>query len=240
MANHAQSGILWQLSRRDIYFLTGMALLVIATILFGAMMEASGFQIRRWYWNNAWILLALLACAGLQQRIGLPPVAGSTPPAIAHWKALTAGLVFGLLDVLVIKCILHPQPYEILPPFLQPFPYSALLYPSGALEIEVTYRLMPLTLFLLFDSLVFKSKFRPALIIGLGIISALVEPILQFPAGSGVWFIGYATITGIAMNALEYFFMVKNGFATALLLRLGHYLVWHIALGIYVEYIEVI
>jgi hypothetical protein len=215
-----------------------MSLLVASTIIVGTLMEDSDYEIRRWYGDNCWIILALLACAGLQQRVGLPPVAGSTPPAISYWKAFMIGIVFGLLDVLVIKCILHPQAYESLPPFLQPFPYSALLYPSGALEIEITYRLMPLTLFLLISHIVLKSKYRLPIIIGLGIITSLIEPILQFPNGSAVWFMVYATLTGLSMNAMEYFFMVKNGFASGLLVRLGHYLIWHIALGIYVEYFE--
>ena len=228
----------WRLSRRDIYFLAAMALMVEATILVGDIMEDSGLQIRRWYWDNFWIVLALLACAGLQQRVGLPPVAGNRPPAIAHYKALLTGVVFGLLDVLAIKVIQHPQPYESLPPFLQPFPYSALLYPSGALEIETTYRLLPLTVLLLLQQAVSGAKYRMQMIVIVGILSSLAEPILQFPADGAIWFMVYATLSGILMNALEYYFFIRNGFASGLLVRLGHYLIWHIALGIFVEYFE--
>lgn len=229
---------LWKLTRKDLFFLGAMVLLVEATILAGDLMEDSGISVRRWYWDNFWIVLALFSCAGFQQRIGLPPVAGNRPPSISHGKGLLAGIVFGLLDVLVIKVILHPQPYESLPPFLQPFPYSALLYPAGALEIETTYRLLPLTILLLLQQLIFGARYRWHVIIAVGILSSLAEPILQFPADGAVWFMVYATISGIMMNALEYFFLVKNGFASGLLVRLGHYLIWHIALGIFVEYYE--
>jgi hypothetical protein len=228
----------WNLTRKDLFFLGAMVLLVEATILVGDLMEDSGISVRRWYWNNFWIVLALLACAGLQQRIGLPPVAGKLPSAISHYKALFAGIVFGLLDVLVIKVIMHPQPYESLPPFLQPFPYSALLYPAGALEIETTYRLLPLTVLLILQQVIFGAKYRMHVIGAVGILSSLAEPILQFPSDSTIWFMVYATITGIMMNAFEYFFIIKNGFASGLLVRLGHYLVWHIALGVFVEYVE--
>ena len=229
---------IWSINRRDILFLAGMGMLVEGTILAGDIMEDGGATVRRWYWDNFCIVLALVACAGLQKKIGLPPVSGNPSPPFPHWKGLLAGIIFGLMDVLVIKFILHPQAYENLPPFLQPFPYSALLYPSGAIEIETVYRLIPLTSLLLIDRMIFRSTFRVQLIILIGILSSLVEPLLQFPGDGALWFMIYATITGVGMNALEFYVLIKNGFASALLVRLGHYLIWHIALGIFVQYVE--
>jgi hypothetical protein len=222
---------------KDILFLAGMFLLVISTILVGAALESSGTPVRRWYWDNAWILAALVACALFQQKVGLPSVSGKANTSPFPLKAFLAGAVFGLLDVIAIKVLQHPQPYESLPPFLQPFPYSLLLYPAGALEIGVTYRLVPLTLLLGLNTLFINGKWRMPILIVIGILSSLIEPILQFPSAA-LWVILYATLTGIAMNALEYYWLVKNGFGTSLLVRLGHYLVWHILLGIYVEWFE--
>jgi hypothetical protein len=40
------------------------------------------------------------------------------------------------------------------------------------------------------------------------------------------------------MNAWQYISYVRYGFAASLLVRLGHYSLWHIALGVYVQFIE--
>jgi hypothetical protein len=48
----------------------------------------------------------------------------------------------------------------------------------------------------------------------------------------------YATVSGIAMNAWQFKSYLKYGFVASLAVRLGHYLIWHILLGIYVEFIE--
>lgn len=150
-----------------------------------------------------------------------------------------SGNDFGLLDLIVVKIMMHPEPYTEMPPFLQPFPYSIFLYSSGALEIELYYRMMPLTIVLLINNLLFKGKYQNILFIILGIITSLIEPIQQFPEGA-VWFIVYATLSGIAMNAWQFRSYLKYGFLASLAVRLGHYLIWHILLGIYVQYIELL
>jgi hypothetical protein len=57
------------------------------------------------------------------------------------------------------------------------------------------------------------------------------------PSGE-TWFVTYALISGFAMNFLQAIYFKKAGFIANLSLRLGHYLIWHILLGIYVEWIE--
>jgi hypothetical protein len=148
-------------------------------------------------------------------------------------------MLFGLLDVLIIKIIIHPEPYNELPPFLQPFPYSTFLYSSGALEVELYYRMIPLTVFLLINTFLLKQKFRNVFIIVLAVITSIIEPIQQFPEGAW-WFIIYATLSGIAMNAWQFRSYLKYGFVASLAVRLGHYLIWHVMLGIYVEYFELV
>jgi hypothetical protein len=149
------------------------------------------------------------------------------------------GMLFGMLDVLIIKVILHPEPYKELPSFLQPFPYSTFLYSSGALEVELYYRMIPLTVFLLINTYLLKKKFRIFFIIILGVITSIIEPIQQFPDGA-LWFMIYAIISGIAMNAWQFRSYLKYGFVATLAVRLGHYFIWHVLLGVYVEYFELI
>ncbi|MCU0373799.1 MAG: hypothetical protein MUF24_00695 [Chitinophagaceae bacterium] len=227
-----------QIPKSSIVFAGFVSLIIVATIITGNLLQQSGVAgLRIWPWQQLWLVPAFFAVALLQQKAGLPPVTsrfGRVPQRAAPWLW---GIVFGLLDVLVIKIILHPEPYTSLPPFLQPFPYALLLFSSGAFEVDFTYRLLPLTVILLFAGYATNAALRKYLIIGIGILSSLAEPLLQLPGGAP-WFIAYAFISGLAMNGLQYYFLVKNGFAACYAVRLGHYLVWHILLGLYVQFIE--
>ncbi len=147
------------------------------------------------------------------------------------------GMVFGILDILVIKVLLHPEPYTELPPFLQPFPYSLFLFFSGAFEIEVFYRLIPLTVLLALGAWYRQGKYFTAIFwIGV-VLTSLREPLEQLPDGSFL-FIAYSFGTGFLMNLLQALHFKKSGFLASLSLRLGHYLFWHILLGIHVQWIE--
>jgi hypothetical protein len=219
--------------------LTGFILLmvVIVTILYGASLEQHGITVRRWGWNNLVLVLPLIPLLFLQRKASLPAVQTINEKKGGWLSTFGVGMLFGLLDVLIIKFILHPEPYKELPPFLQPFPYSTFLYSSGALEVELYYRMIPITVLLLINSLLFKAKFKNVFIVVLAVITSLIEPVQQFPEGA-VWFIIYATLSGIAMNAWQFRSYLKYGFVASLMVRLGHYLIWHILLGVYVEFVE--
>jgi hypothetical protein len=221
--------------------LTGFILLTVAviTIVFGASLKKNGIAVGRWNWNNLLLVLPVIPLLFFQQKSSLPAVQTINEKKNGWLSTFGVGILFGLLDVLVIKLILHPEPYKELPPFLQPFPYSTFLYSSGALEVELYYRMIPLTVFLLINTYLLKGKFRSVFIIVLGIITSLIEPIQQFPDGAW-WFIIYATVSGVAMNAWQFRSYLKYGFVASLAVRLGHYLIWHVVLGVYVEFIELV
>ena len=210
---------------------------VVVTIVYGSVLNNRGISIRQWSWNNLFIVLPLLPLLFLQQKASLPAVQTINEKKNGWVATFGTGVVFGLLDVLVIKFILHPEPYTELPPFLQPFPYSTFLYTSGAVEIELYYRMIPLTVFLLLNTMLLKGRGKNVFIIVLGVLTSIIEPIQQFPDGAW-WFIAYATLSGIAMNAWQFRSYLKYGFVASLAVRLGHYLIWHVLLGIYVEYFE--
>ncbi|HEX4957928.1 MAG TPA: hypothetical protein VFV46_07100 [Lacibacter sp.] len=210
---------------------------VIVTVIYGSALNNSGISIRQWSWNNLLIVLPLFPLLFLQQKASLPPLQTINEKKNGWLSTFGIGMIFGLLDVLIIKFILHPEPYTELPPFLQPFPYSTFLYTSGAIEIEVYYRMIPLTVFLLLNTILLKGRGKNVFIIVLGLLTSIIEPIQQFPDGAW-WFIVYATLSGIAMNAWQFRSYLKYGFVASLAVRLGHYLIWHILLGIYVEYFE--
>lgn len=69
------------------------------------------------------------------------------------------------------------------------------------------------------------------------ILTALREPLEQFPSGQMAYLL-YAFLTGLFLNALQAYYFKKAGFLASLSMRLGHYLFWHILLGVYVQYFE--
>lgn len=194
--------------------------------------------LRVWDLGSVLILLAGLPFLFLQKMAGIPDFWDHQIPNRSRiWIPGLIGLGFGILDILIIKGILHPEPYTELPPFLQPFPYSIFLYFSGAFEIEIFYRLIPIVLVLAVFSKIKQGKYLNQAFWGIAFLTALREPLEQWPSGE-TWFIGYALISGFAMNFIQAIYFRKVGFMGNLSLRLGHYLMWHILLGVYVEMVE--
>lgn len=70
------------------------------------------------------------------------------------------------------------------------------------------------------------------------ILTSLREPIEQLGDHSLLITI-YSLLTGFIMNLLQAIYYRKSGFLASLTLRLGHYFLWHILLGVYVEYLEI-
>lgn len=211
--------------------------LIIATIFYGNALALTTPNIRLWNWDNLLLVSPVLPLLFLQKKSSLPTIDTINKIQNGWLSTLGVGMIFGLLDLIVVKLIMHPEPYGEMPPFLQPFPYSIFLYSSGALEVELYYRMIPLTVVLLVNQFLFKGKYRNGLIVMLAIITSLIEPIQQFPSGA-LWFVIYATVSGIAMNAWQFKSYLKYGFLASLAVRLGHYLVWHILLGLFVEFVE--
>lgn len=221
--------------------ITYLLLLFIAaiTVIAGQQLAASNSGIRLWDWTVWAMLLLGLPFALMQQQAGLPDW---WQPDISNKKRiivpLITGLLFAVADVIVFIFILHPEPYESLPPFLQPFPYSVGLFISGAFYVEVFYRLIPVTL-VLFIAKKFKASDKAFNMVYwvIAVLTALREPLEQLPDGA-VWVIVYSFVTGFVMNFIQVIFYRKAGFMASLFTRLGHYLLWHILLGIYVEFVQ--
>lgn len=223
---------------KSLFVFLFLILISIITVIWGNRLSLTQNNIRVWNWLNVAILFIGLPFILLQKEAGLPEVLQSSVTTKQRFfQPLLIGLFFGILDIIVIRLILHPQPYDSLPPFLQPFPYSIFLFTSGSLEIEIFYRLVPITAFLLLGRLIFKGKYSNIIFWIAAIITSLREPIEQWPSGA-TWFIVYATISGIAMNLFQAVYFRKAGFLASLSVRWGHYLIWHILLGIYVQYWE--
>lgn len=209
-------------------------------ILYGNAIKNDYTFLRVWDFTNILLLFLGFPFLFLQTKVNLPNL-WDVNISIKQRLIIPAliGVIFGILDIIVIKIILHPEPYSELPPFLQPFPYSCFLYFSGAFEIEIFYRLIPLSLILLLGKWYANGKYLNAFFWIGAVLTSLREPLEQIP-NEGVIFIIYSLLTGFLMNFFQAVYYRKSGFLASLSVRLGHYLFWHILLGIYVEYYELL
>jgi len=220
-------------------FTYGVLLLIALTgIVYGKSILNDYHFLRVWDYSNLLILIIGVPFLFFQTKAGLPNFWQSEVVARDRFfYPVLIGIVFGVFDVLVIKVMLHPEPYTELPPFLQPFPYSLFLYMSGAFDVEVFYRLIPITILLFIGARFKDGKNYNQFFWAGAILTALREPLEQLPSGN-IALILYSLLTGFGMNFLQATYFKKSGFLASLSVRLGHYLIWHILLGIYVEFFE--
>jgi hypothetical protein len=227
-------------SKQNLIIYTIFLFVALIGIYYGNAFYSDHKFIRIWNFNNILLLLIGIPFLFFQTKAKLPNFwQKDISFKYRFLLPIAIGIIFGTLDVLVFKVILHPEPYQDLPPFLQPFPYSIFLYFSGAFEVELFYRLIPLTLILLIGNWFKQGKYYMFFFWAGAILTAIREPLEQLPQG-GILLIVYALLTGFMMNLFQAIWYRKAGFLASLSLRLGHYLIWHILLGIFIEYFEMI
>ena len=225
-------------NKQNIIIYIVFILIAFIGINFGNAIYEKYNNLRIWQFENILMLAIGIPFLFLQTKAGIPNFIDEQVQNKKRFlQPFLIGVVFGLLDVFVIKIIQHPEPFKELPPFLQPFPYSLFLYFSGAFEIEVFYRLIPMTTILLIGKWISKGKFFNYFFWTAILLTSIREPLEQTPSGSN-WFICYSLLTGFLMNYLQAIYYKNAGFLATLSIRLGHYLFWHILLGVYVQFIE--
>lgn len=223
--------------KQNIFIYVAFLIIAIIGIIYGNSIKNNFTFLRVWDYKNILFLLVGIPFLFWQTKVSLPNFLENKTNKQIFLIPFSIGAVFGLLDIFVIKIIMHPEPYSDLPPFLQPFPYSLFLYFSGAFEIEVFYRLIPLTIILLIGKRLLNGRYFNTFLWAAIVLTSFIEPLEQFPNGE-LWFIAYSLLTGFLMNFLQAIYFKKAGFLASLTLRLGHYMFWHILLGIYVQYVE--
>ncbi len=221
--------------RKSLVFYLVFLAIAVTGILYGGQLINNYPNLRLWAWSNIALLLIGLPFVFLQKPVGLPAVWDDQIPVTKRIvQPVLIGLLFGLADWLLIEFILRQEPHNGLPPYTQPFPYSVFLYSSGAFEIEVFYRLVPVTIILLLFTKIKEGRYWMPAFWTIAILSSIREPLEQLPGGP-TWFIVYAFLSGFAMNFLQVWYYRKAGFSASLFLRLGHYLIWHIFNGWLIE-----
>lgn len=212
--------------------------LAIIGILYGENLFDKFSNLRIWTINNLLLMLIGIPFLFIFNKSDIPDFwQDNINNKSRIWLPFTIGLIFGLLDVIIFKIILHPEPYKELPPFTQPFPYSIFLFFSGAFEIEVFYRLIPLTFICLAGTWFKNGEFITHFFFVGALLTSFREPLEQFQTGA-LWLVIYSFLSGFVMNFTQALYFKKTGFIGSLSIRLGHYWLWHILLGIYIQQFE--
>jgi len=186
-----------------------------------------------------WVFLLIWMAAGvigvwLSQRTGFPdgwdrkiPLSGRmiTPAAV--------GLILGVFAIL-IDLMTHWSEFVAgkmnLPSIHIPFPASLLVYPGGAIIVEVIYRLLPIPLLLwMVSTLLFKGRWQEQTFWALAILTSLIEPLGDLGLRSlGLGAMLAVFLQDYALNISQAYFFRKYGYISAILLRVAFYVVWHI------------
>jgi len=112
------------------------------------------------------------------------------------------------------------------------FPYSIPVYLGGAIIVSTIYYLIPLSIIVyLVSRLILKGKAEATVYWTTAILIAFYEP-LNNPGISIIQEVGLValplSISVLIFNLVTMLFIRRYGFIAALLLRIGHYAVWHI------------
>jgi len=210
-------------------------LVCLITWLCGILFLKNSSEYRIFGFSGILLVLAGFVLVPFQKLAGFPDLLDKKHPIRKRFsEPFAIGFLFAIADIVVYILILHPEAYSSLPPFLQPFPYSLLLYFSGAVYCEVLYRLLPLTLILSVVTLLNPKKVNNRYFWILAIVTSLWEPLEQ--TGNAIlWVMVYSFTSGFLFNFIQAIYYRKAGFLSSLSVRLGHYFLWHILLGIYIQ-----
>jgi hypothetical protein len=143
---------------------------------------------------------------------------------------LGISLPFIAIDLLThfttILAAQHGQPRENIA-----FPASVLIYPGGAVIVEVFYRLflVPLLLWLV-SNVALSGRWQAHVFWALALLTSLIEPLTQdmdlFQFGVGL--MATVFLLDYALNLTQATLFRKYGFLAAIVMRVAFYAVWHI------------
>jgi hypothetical protein len=213
-----------------------------------------------------WYFIGILAVAGLAgvwlaQQTGFPEM---LEPGISNRQRfllpLVVGMSFGLLEILADRLtgmtklfmeLMHLRIFHV------GFPASALVYPGGAIIVEILYRLLPLPLIMgvcygtawlvrrsrgsvqtvtnqrskdltFWVAASILSWFEPVTQSG---VLGLILPGREFRFRGHEDMVMYEMLSGYSFNLLQAYFFRRFGFLACLSMRVGMYLVWHVLWG---------
>jgi hypothetical protein len=189
-----------------------------------------------------WPFLALwtaLGCTGvaLSERTGFPPAWDAGGAKSRLLSPSLYGIAFGVLAVATDAATgwakAAAAQHKIATIHID-FPASALIYPGGAIIVEILYRLFLIPLLLwFFSTLLFRGRWQEETFWTLAVLTSFLEPLGDLGLRSQ----GYGTMAAVflqdyALNLKQAQVFRKSGFLAAVVLRIAFYLVWHVLWGL--------
>jgi hypothetical protein len=193
----------------------------------------------------AWPALAVWAILGgigvyLADRTGFPPPWGEPGTnAKRLWLPTALGLALGVVAIVTEKLTSWTEIVAAkmnLPSIHIAWPPSALIYPGGAIIVEVVYRifLIPLLLWLI-SSLLLRGRHQERLFWILAVLTSFLEPVSQdlhaVVAGPSGAAFACVFAEDYALNFSQAWLFRRYGFLSAILLRVVFYFLWHVVWG---------
>lgn len=186
-----------------------------------------------------WPFIAIVAVAGVAglwfaRKTGFPEawdarVSPAQRFVIPGLLGLAVAVPSVAIDMLTrystIEALQHGQPRANID-----FPASALIYPGGAIVVEVIYRMLPLPLLLwLISTVLLRGRGQTWVFWALALATSLIEPLTQdlnlgqfgAPVMVSVFLLDFALNMGQAALFRKY------GFLAAIAMRVVFYVVWH-------------
>ncbi len=210
---------------------------VVLTAFPGVFRSPAQARVFEWPLLALWTGLGLLG-VWLSERTGFPPAwgdRGSNRPRIVIPFLLGIGLgVLAILTDAATGWTKFVAAKMALPTIHIAFPASVLVYPGGAIIVEVVYRLVAIPLLLwLVSTKLCRGRWQDEIFWVLAILTSLIEP-----AGDlGLRELGMATTVSVfaqdfALNFAQAWLFRRYGFLAAILLRVFFYLIWHVLWGL--------
>jgi hypothetical protein len=190
----------------------------------------------------AWPMIAALTALGLgglwlARRSGLPGFWNPDLPASRKWLLpVLLGVGFGGLAIGVDLLTGWTDVIERkigIPSIHIDFPASLLIYPGGAVIVNVFYYLIPIPLLVwLVSGVLLRGRFREPVFWTVAALAAAIEPLTQnltFPGP--VWVTLLLILSDYGQNFAQVALFRRGGFFATVLLRVSFYLVWHVVWG---------
>ena len=195
---------------------------------------------------DGWLTHLILTLVGLgvvwcMHRTGFPAAWDVRTPASRRLLLPTlVGVAFGLL---AIGMELYTGTLKNLEattgPVTVAFPGSLLVYSAGAITMEMLFLLLPLPpLLWLISVVILRGRGQVPTFWALALVSAVAEPLLQgttvviaAEGTIGPLAIGLYAVHGFAFNFTAVALFRRYGLLAPILVRLGHYMIWHVLYG---------
>jgi hypothetical protein len=220
-------------------------LILVKVVLLAASAASPGFRSPSQAGVFAWWFLGALLVAGagsiwLNHWVGLPPLWDSAIPLRDRLHSpILLGVLLGLVSIAIDVATgwtkLSAAKMGI-PSIHIPWPNSLLIYPGGAIIVDVLYYLIPIPLLLGGLKLIGRWSGPPpaAAFWTVGALAAAIEPVTQMSTVPGhplARFVEFGQ--DYLLNLVQVWSYRRAGWVSAVVLRVAFYLVWHVLWGLF-------